>query len=99
MKHADRVTVHPTVQEQVTHWGSRPLVVMLDGKRVGDFDDATEAGKVRLDIIHSLDATCSFAALRERFENLAGLHAKLSAEYQAIARECGEHAETIEDEG
>ena len=89
MKHADRVVVEPTTPEQVKEGNSRPFVVLLDGNRVGDFDTRLEADATRLDVICSLGQDYSCSTLRDRFERLAVLHAKLSAEYQAMARECG----------
>ena len=98
MKNANRVVVEATVRECVTQGKnpSRPFVVMLDGNRVGDFDEEKEANEVCRDVIQSLQVGLSFTGLADRFEAIGVLFAKLSAEYTAVAKEC-ENALGTED--
>lgn len=90
----DRVVVRSTVREYVKQGGSRPFVVMLDGNRIGDFDTEAEAEDTRRDVMCSLGLTVT---LQGRFEQLGILHAKLGAEYGAMAKEIAQDAERTED--
>lgn len=89
---SDRVIVEPTTGEQLQQGKSRAFVVMLDGNRVGDFDDRKEADATRLDIVRSLERGYSLAGLKDKFEELSVMHAKMSAKYRDAAKECEERS-------